>query len=172
MFDILYLHQMIKDYSEKTHVYDGEDWYYRYILDLFPMCDEICIYPLGNSAIELYNQVKNKLNVCYMSDGNCHKVQEYKEKGLFKGVEILDIDNLYKKRKHVLILVASIYHDSICYELQKRGFENVYRIMERQLDFQSHLRNIDLDYLEQKLGQVLELLEDSSSKDVLECICK
>lgn len=172
MLDKSYIHQIIMDYSKKTHLYDGKDWYYKYIMDLFPLCDEICIYPLGNSAIELYNQVKNKLNVCYMSDGDSQKVQEYKEKGLFGGIEILDIDALYKKRKHVLILVASIYHGSICTELEQRGFTNVYRIMERQLEFQAHLKKMNLDSVEKRLGQVLELVEDSSSMQVIESICK
>lgn len=172
MEDFLEIQNIILEYKRKTYPYDGENWYYNYIKDSFPKCDEVCIYPLGNSAINLYSQLKDKLNVCYMSDGNEKKIEEYKRKNAISGVKILDEDSLYKKKNHILIIVSSVYHGEICHELQEKGFPYVYRILERQLEFQNKLKKMEILGIEKNLRQVYELVGDEMSRKVIKTIAK
>lgn len=151
--------QKIKDILKKVN----KSTYLEYLYKELKKYKYICVFGAGNvgqSTVEELQQ--NGIKVNFLCDNDKNKVGN-----LYKGKICISVDELIEKKEETVVIIATRYYKNIYNQLTMLGVNNIKRVFVNKFYIDDYIYNNDVQIIEKKLIEVIDILEDEESKRIL-----
>lgn len=127
----------------------------------------ICLFGAGQVGQAVaYDLTEIGVAVTYFCDNNSKLWGKY----INQRIKCVSIEELEKNKKEVLILVTTGYFSEVCVQIKSLGFENVYVVPQLMIRNNAFWDSVDCSSVKKKTCQLIDILEDEKSKDVVNVI--
>lgn len=161
------INEIIECYREKVR--PTHQGYESYLQNLYRDCNKICIFPAGQSGLELCEFINNKgYKVDFISDNNVDRIKALQNKNdKNSNIKYITVEELENFKDDTLVLISSIYHEEIYQGLKQRGFPYIQKIYERHFEVQRYFESLDWEYFRNSVVKLLKMVSDDISKNVI-----